>query len=51
MVQDNSSIFCPYFRGKVLESVKRATIKLEKSEDNIAGVLIPALTVREFEDN
>lgn len=51
MVRDNSSIFCSYFRGKVLESVKRATIKLEKSEDNIAGVLIPALTVREFEDN
>jgi len=24
---------------------------LEKSEENIAGVLIPALAVREFEDN
>jgi len=46
MVQDNSSIFDFNSRGKVLEAVKRATIKLEKSEDNIAGVLIPALTVR-----
>lgn len=24
---------------------------MEKSEENIAGVLIPALAVREFEDN
>ena len=48
MAQDNSSIFRLILRGKVLEAVKRATIKLEKSEENIAGVLIPALTVREF---
>ena len=39
------------FRGKVTEAVKRATIRLDKSEENIAGVLIPNLTVREFEDN
>jgi len=51
MEQDNSSIFYSYSRGKVLESVKRATIKLEKSEENIAGVLIPALAVKEFEDS
>jgi V-type H+-transporting ATPase subunit D len=30
--------------------VKRSTIRLDKSEENIAGVLIPNLTVREFED-
>lgn len=30
--------------------MKRSTIRLDKSEENIAGVLIPNLTVREFED-
>ena len=34
-----------------MEAVKRSTIRLDKSEENIAGVLIPSLTVREFEDN
>lgn len=37
-------------RGKVGEAVKRATIRLDKSEENIAGVLIPNLTLKEFED-
>ena len=35
------------FRGKVTEAVKRASIKLDKSEDNIAGVLIPSMIVKE----
>lgn len=34
----------------MLESVKRSTIRLDKSDENIAGVLIPSLVVREFED-
>lgn len=38
------------YRGKVGEAVKRATIRLDKSEENIAGVLIPNLTLKEFED-
>lgn len=37
-------------RGKVGEAVKRATIRLDKSEENIAGVLIPNLSLKEFED-
>ena len=44
------SITICYFRGKVVEAVKRSTIRLDKAEENIAGVLIPSLTVREFED-
>ena len=47
----NSSTSLPHLRGKVVEAVKRSTIRLDKSEENIAGVLIPSLTVREFEDN
>lgn len=38
------------FRGKVTEAVKRSTIRLDKSEENIAGVLIPNLNLKEFED-
>lgn len=37
-------------RGKVGEAVKRSTIRLDKSEENIAGVLIPNLSLKEFED-
>jgi V-type H+-transporting ATPase subunit D len=37
-------------RGKVIEAVKRATIRLDKSEENIAGVLIPNLNLKEHED-
>jgi len=37
-------------RGKVTEAVKRATIRLDKSEENIAGVLIPNLVLKEHED-
>ncbi len=36
--------------GKVAEAVKRSTIRLDKSEENIAGVLIPNLNLKEFED-
>lgn len=32
------------------EAVKRSTIRLDKSEENIAGVLIPNLNLKEFED-
>ena len=35
-------------RGKVVEAVKKATIRLDKSEENIAGVLIPNLNLKEF---
>lgn len=38
-------------RNNVKESVKRACIRLDKTEENIAGVLLPNLTVRELEDN
>lgn len=38
------------FRGKVVETVKKASVKLDKSEENIAGVLIPSLAVRENKD-
>jgi V-type H+-transporting ATPase subunit D len=38
------------FRGKVTEAVKRATIRMDKSEENIAGVLIPNLNLKEHED-
>ena len=31
--------------------MKRATIRLDKTEENIAGVLLPNLTVRELDDN
>lgn len=51
MLPVNFSIGFYNARGKVLEAVKRSTIRLDKSEENIAGVLIPSLTVREFEDN
>ncbi len=32
--------------GKVAEAVKRSTIRLDKSEENIAGVLIPNLNLK-----
>ena len=32
------------------EAVKRATIRLDKSDENIAGVLIPNLNLKEHED-
>lgn len=38
-------------RNNVKEAVKRASIRLDKTEENIAGVLLPNLTVRELEDN
>ncbi len=38
-------------RSKVVEAVKRSSIKIDKAEENIAGVLIPNLVVREFEDS
>ena len=42
MVQDNSSIITPYIRNKVVEAVaEKVSIRVEKSEENIAGVLIP----------
>lgn len=51
MRQVSSSNLCILCRGKVIEAVKRSSIRLDKSEENIAGVLIPNLNLREFEDN
>ena len=48
MLLVNFSISIFNRRGKVVEAVKRSTIRLDKSSENIAGVLIPSLTVREF---
>lgn len=46
MLLGSSSINLPIFRGKVVEAVKKATIRLDRSEENIAGVLIPNLNVK-----
>jgi V-type H+-transporting ATPase subunit D len=54
MPQESSSINRLIHRGKVVEAVKKATIRLDRSEENIAGVLIPNLNVkenREADDN
>ena len=39
------------FQNNVKESVKRATIRIEKAEENIAGVMLPVLSIREMEDS
>lgn len=44
------SVLPTTLRGKVAEAVKRSTIRLDKSEENIAGVLIPNLNLKEHED-
>ncbi len=39
------------FQNNVKEAVKRASIRIEKAEENIAGVMLPVMSIRETEDS
>jgi V-type H+-transporting ATPase subunit D len=39
------------FYQNVLDSVKKATIKIEPSAENVAGVMLPIMNIREGDDS